>query len=279
MGLTARRDSDPWLEYNDIPDSQKTEFNSNLRFSVSKSSFISSVTLINSGPYEDRWNPDLEMVAYTYLLKGDIIDSGINTVMGLDNNNQQTFWDRDRRQVAGGVEVILLLYDHHIRQGLTPSSLVVFKNDGTTIDPNGTIRIRHTYQIFDSAGIISGNENAPETEQPHAPTPDEMATGNQEPYFGDAYFLREYNYPMESTHSFFIIGTDDGGVWGTDIYTDDSSISTAAVHAGLVQVGEAALVTIRLLPGLERYTGSTRNGVSSYNYDTWRFSFEFVPNP
>ncbi len=70
-------------------------------------------------------------------------------------------------------------------------------------------------------------------------------------------------------------GTEDS-IWGTDIYTDDSSIGTAAVHAGLITFAAGGTVEIRILPGQSSYTGSTRNGVTSGDWDAWDGSFEFV---
>ncbi len=65
-------------------------------------------------------------------------------------------------------------------------------------------------------------------------------------------------------------------VWGTDVFTADSSICTAAVHAGLITVDDGGEVTFRLLPGQDSYTGSTANGVTTQDYGSWGESFEFV---
>ena len=65
-------------------------------------------------------------------------------------------------------------------------------------------------------------------------------------------------------------------VWGTDVYTDDSSVCTAAVHAGLITLGEGGIVVIRIRRGLDAYQGSTRNGVRTSDYEHWDGSFEFV---
>ena len=67
----------------------------------------------------------------------------------------------------------------------------------------------------------------------------------------------------------YVVGRTGGTVWGTDDYTDDSDIATAAVHAGLVKVGEEALVRLTPGVGLMSYVGSTRNGVASLNYGNW----------
>ncbi|MCA9042876.1 MAG: hypothetical protein KDA69_01070 [Planctomycetaceae bacterium] len=34
-------------------------------------------------------------------------------------------------------------------------------------------------------------------------------------------------------------GTENGNVWGSGIYTDDSNVGTAAVHAGVLESGES----------------------------------------
>lgn len=63
-----------------------------------------------------------------------------------------------------------------------------------------------------------------------------------------------------------------GTVWGVDVYTDDSSICRAAVHAGAIpRSGGPVLVTP--LPGRGSYAGSTRNGVSTTSYGSWPGSF------
>src|SRR5436189_4857673 len=38
-------------------------------------------------------------------------------------------------------------------------------------------------------------------------------------------------------------------IWGTTIYTDDSSVCTAAVHQGLITVADGGTVTVEHLPG------------------------------
>ncbi len=73
-------------------------------------------------------------------------------------------------------------------------------------------------------------------------------------------------------------GTVDRTVWGTDVYTDDSSVCTAAVHAGLITVEDGGRVVIEIAPGEETYTGSEANGVTSLDYGSWDGSFTFPPS-
>ena len=66
-------------------------------------------------------------------------------------------------------------------------------------------------------------------------------------------------------------------VWGTDIYSDDSFVCWAAVHAGALKVGEPATVIIEILPGQSSYRGSERNGVVSMDWNTpWGGSFRVI---
>ncbi len=81
-----------------------------------------------------------------------------------------------------------------------------------------------------------------------------------------AYHLRGQSVEPITVH---VVGRTGGTVWGTDDYTDDSDIATAAVHAGLVKVGEEALVRLTPGAGMGSYVGSTRNGVASLNYGNW----------
>jgi LCCL domain len=67
-----------------------------------------------------------------------------------------------------------------------------------------------------------------------------------------------------------------GSVWGTDKYTDDSSICTAAVHAGRINAQTGGTVTIEICAGEPKYTGSTRYGVTTASYGAWHGSYNFV---
>jgi hypothetical protein len=79
-----------------------------------------------------------------------------------------------------------------------------------------------------------------------------------------------------ATYYFRVTGQLEGTVWGTDVYTRDSNIGAAAVHAGLVKAGETRVLRIEVMPAQESYPGSERNGVTSTDYasfpDCWRLS-------
>ena len=69
------------------------------------------------------------------------------------------------------------------------------------------------------------------------------------------------------------------GAWGTDIYTDDSSICTAAVHAGLLSRKEGGQVTIEMRPDAGQYVGTVRNGVRTGDWmEPWTGAYVFIRN-
>ena len=69
--------------------------------------------------------------------------------------------------------------------------------------------------------------------------------------------------------------THTGNVWGTDIYTDDSSICESAVHAGIIG-RDGGVVHYERLGAQQSFRGSERNGVRSVDYGAWPGSFRFV---
>jgi hypothetical protein len=68
--------------------------------------------------------------------------------------------------------------------------------------------------------------------------------------------------------------THAGAVWGTDVYTDDSSLCRAALHAGSV-TSEGGTITVTRAEGRQLYIGTTRNGVMSNDYPATPFSMKF----
>jgi hypothetical protein len=66
-----------------------------------------------------------------------------------------------------------------------------------------------------------------------------------------------------------------GSLWGTDVYTDDSSICTAAVHAGAIPASGGE-VTFTIMDGQEGYKGAAQNGITSSEWTAfWGRSFGF----
>jgi len=63
-----------------------------------------------------------------------------------------------------------------------------------------------------------------------------------------------------------------GATWGTDLYTLDSGVCRAAIHAGVItDAGGEAVVTIE--PGRRAFRGSSRHGIESSDYGNYPKSF------
>ena len=74
---------------------------------------------------------------------------------------------------------------------------------------------------------------------------------------------------------FRVLGDTNGGVYGTDVYTLDSSLPSAAVHAGVAKQGETVTVRVRILGPVPQFVSTTRNGITSSAYGQYA-GFEFV---
>ena len=73
-----------------------------------------------------------------------------------------------------------------------------------------------------------------------------------------------------------VTGQIAGTVWGSGPYTSDSNLATAAVHSGVLKVGETAVIKIRVKGDPGGYVGSTQNGVASNNYGPWQGCYEIL---
>ena len=76
------------------------------------------------------------------------------------------------------------------------------------------------------------------------------------------------------TFYFRVRGQEVGPVWGTDVYTGDSALAAAAVHAGAVPLGETGVVKVTIVEPLQQYRGSTRNGITSYPYGPYNTAYQ-----
>jgi len=83
----------------------------------------------------------------------------------------------------------------------------------------------------------------------------------------------QFQHEIGKTFSFKVTGSAGGSIWGTDIYTTDSTLSTAAVHAGLLQVGQTGVIKVTIVPSPPGFTGSNRNGVASADYGQYPAAF------
>jgi hypothetical protein len=66
-----------------------------------------------------------------------------------------------------------------------------------------------------------------------------------------------------------------GSIWGSDVYTADSPICRAAVHAGVIGPG-GGVVEVREAPGRASYPQVDRNGISSGSWASYPRSITFT---
>jgi hypothetical protein len=86
--------------------------------------------------------------------------------------------------------------------------------------------------------------------------------------------LAEYRDKTYQSFYFQVTGAASGTIWGSgSVYTDDSALATAAVHAGALKDGESGIVHVTVLPGYDHYDGATSNGVTSQSYAQWQGSY------
>ena len=62
-------------------------------------------------------------------------------------------------------------------------------------------------------------------------------------------------------------------MWGTDIYSGDSTLGAAAVHAGLLNPGQTDFLKVTVVPPPDRFPGTPRNGVTSTEYGRYQYAW------
>ncbi len=81
--------------------------------------------------------------------------------------------------------------------------------------------------------------------------------------------LHMYQAMIGQKLTFRVTGNPTGSIWGTDMYTLDTQLATAAVHAGVLKPGETGNVKVEILGPQPAFAGSVRHGVSSSDYDAY----------
>src|SRR4029453_8062672 len=92
-------------------------------------------------------------------------------------------------------------------------------------------------------------------------------TSSAAEYDGHADTTISYDCPPNGT-----IGT----VWGSEPYTTDSSVCTAAVHAGRISLEDGGRVVIQIRQGDQSYEGSTQYGIVTTPYGAYPWAFTFA---
>jgi hypothetical protein len=95
-----------------------------------------------------------------------------------------------------------------------------------------------------------------------------------EPCPGSLVINRNLPTPFTCTCSGEAARSTHGAVWGTDVYTDDSDLCRAALHAGAIGA-DGGTITVARSEGRAFYVGSSRNGVGSNDYGSYDASIAF----
>jgi hypothetical protein len=85
--------------------------------------------------------------------------------------------------------------------------------------------------------------------------------------------MLQHHNEIGKTFVFKVTGNTNGSLWGTDVYTTDSTVAMAAVHAGLVQPGQTAVIKVTMMASPNIFVGSTRNGVTSAPYQQYPVAY------
>lgn len=113
------------------------------------------------------------------------------------------------------------------------------------------------------AGLLAAYSHASSAQQALGLSPGESASGLAN------VPNRRYRFVCAA------IGEPTTNVWGTDDYADDSDICSAAIHAGVLRLNEARMVTIVIGPGASSFRGSVQNDVTSASYSNGDASYRF----
>lgn len=86
--------------------------------------------------------------------------------------------------------------------------------------------------------------------------------------------LEGYYASLGQSFYFEITGRNMSRLWGVDVYTSDSDLGSAAVHAGVLTLGQMGIVKVTIVQPLATFAGVTRNGVTSNAWTTgWHGAF------
>jgi hypothetical protein len=71
-----------------------------------------------------------------------------------------------------------------------------------------------------------------------------------------------------------VTGAPGGSVWGTDLYTTDSTIASVAVHAGVLAAGQTGVVKVMVVAPPASFQGSMRNGITTGDWPSYPAAYQ-----
>jgi hypothetical protein len=90
--------------------------------------------------------------------------------------------------------------------------------------------------------------------------------------------LTAYQQPIHigKVLTFRVTGAGQGSLWGTEMYTLDSTLAAAAVHMGVLKIGQTGNVKVMILGPSVGFVGSARNGLTSANYANYPGAYRIL---
>ena len=126
-----------------------------------------------------------------------------------------------------------------------------------------------------TAGAVTSSPALLQVQVPYSgPTP--RTWGNNPAAHNNNFVAKDHRGEIGATFCVDVYNTNVGGLYGTGVYTHDSSIAAAAVHTGLLPVGQRGTVVLQILAGQAEYFGSTRYGVRSFDWGGYGGSFQLL---
>jgi hypothetical protein len=103
---------------------------------------------------------------------------------------------------------------------------------------------------------------------------DEVVQGLADPGSLSAYGQPQH---IGKTFTFTVTGAANGSLWGTEMYTLDSTLAAAAVHMGVLKIGQTGNVKVVIMGPSVGFIGSTRNGLTSSPYQNYPGAYRILP--
>jgi hypothetical protein len=163
------------------------------------------------------------------------------------------------------------------------------KHGGTSVTPRHFSKLSISIALVLSLAACGGSDDEGSTAD--APTNTEAtngtdASGTDAAGTGSSGGAASpTNDPWQKTAAEFELQIGDSGthecppdgvahqLWGTGPFTDDSSICTAAVFAGVIDLAGGGTVTFTIVDPLPSYDGGESNGVVANEYGEWPGAF------
>lgn len=169
-------------------------------------------------------------------------------------------------------ELLQQLREEYSPAELEPRTLDVVQTDDTKIAGRllkGVIKLQTTQfgvldlKLADARSLRSLAFAEPEEEgaEPQGVLPD---PGN----------LKAYEGQIGKVLLFKVTGGANGSLWGTGTYTTDSNLAAAAVHTGILKMGETGIVQVKIIASPPSFAGATQHGLTSSGYGVYGGAYE-----